>query len=83
MVYISKRLSSEKLLPSQTFRSLVGLNLRDDIPDFSDTFQFVIGKLAHLLKGLPIEESLPPPLSINSNYILEVRPLITAHDKFD
>jgi hypothetical protein len=59
------------------------VNLRDDVPDFSDTFQFVIGKLAHLLKGLPIEESLPQPLKIRSNYIIEVRKLITAYDEFD
>ena len=56
------------------------MNLRDDTPDFSDTFQFVIGKLAHLLKGLPVEESLPPPLSIRSDYIIEVRKLITVYD---
>lgn len=59
------------------------MNLRDDVPDFSDTFQFVIGKLAHILKGQPIEESQPPSLSIRSSYILEVRKLITAYDKFD
>ena len=59
------------------------MNLREDAPDFNDTFQFVVGKLAHLLKGQPIEESLPPPLSIRSNYILEVRNLITAYDNFD
>jgi hypothetical protein len=47
------------------------MNVRDDVPDFSDTVQFVIGKLAHLLKGLPIEESLPSPLNIRSNYIIE------------
>lgn len=59
------------------------MNSRDDVPDFSDTVQFVVGKLAHLLKGLPIEESLPSPLNIRSNYIIEVRKLITAYDKFN
>ena len=51
------------------------MNLRDDVPDFSDTFQFVIGKIAQVLKGQPVEESQPPPLSIRSNYIVEVRKL--------
>jgi hypothetical protein len=59
------------------------MNVRDDVPDFSDTVQFVIGKLAHLLKGLPIEESLPSPLNIRSNYIIEVCNLIAAFDNFD
>jgi hypothetical protein len=59
------------------------MNLRGDIPDFSDTVQFVVGKLAHLLKGLPIEESVPSPLNIRYNYITEVCKLITAYDKLD
>jgi hypothetical protein len=59
------------------------MNLRDDVPDFSDTFQFVVGKLEQVLKGQPVEESPPPPLSMRSNYIVEVRKLITTYDKID
>jgi hypothetical protein len=61
----------------------MGVNLRDDVPDFSDTFQFVVGKLAQVLKGQPVEESPPPPLSMRSSNIVEVRKLITTYDKFD
>ena len=59
------------------------MNLRDDVPDFSDIFQFVVGKLAQVLKGQLVEESPPPPLSMRSDYIVEVRKLITTFDKFD
>jgi hypothetical protein len=59
------------------------VNLRDDVPDFRDTFQFVVRKLAQVLKGQPVEESPPPPLSIRSDYIVEVRKLIITYDKFD
>ncbi len=61
----------------------MGMNLRDDVPDFRDTFQFVEGKLAQVLKGQPVEESPPPPLSIRSNYMVEVSRLITCYGKFD
>ena len=59
------------------------MNLRDDVPDFSDTFQFVVGKIEQVLKGQPVGESPPPPLSMRSNYLVEVRKLITTYDKFD
>jgi len=61
----------ERLLPSQSFQSLMGVNLRDDVPDFSDTFQFVVGKFEQVLKGQPVGESPPPPLSMRFNYIVE------------
>jgi hypothetical protein len=42
------------------------------MPHFNDTFEFVIGKLTNILKGQPVDESLPPPIDILCNYINEV-----------
>jgi hypothetical protein len=70
--------SSINLFSSQAFQLLFGVNPRDDIPDVDATFQFVVGKLAQVLKGQPVEESPPPPLSIRCNHMNEVQNLIIA-----
>ncbi|KAH9064332.1 ER-golgi trafficking TRAPP I complex 85 kDa subunit-domain-containing protein [Lactarius vividus] len=61
----------QNLLPSQSSRLPIGLNPRKGTPDFNDTFKFVVGKLTHILKGQPVDESLPPPITILSNHITE------------
>ncbi|KAH9982364.1 ER-golgi trafficking TRAPP I complex 85 kDa subunit-domain-containing protein [Lactifluus volemus] len=60
---------SESLLPSQSFRFLLGVNPRDSVSDFDDTFRFVISKLSNVLKGESVEESQPPPINIVCNYL--------------
>lgn len=42
------------------------------MPDFNDTFKFVVNKLTNILKGQSVDESLPPPIDILCNYINEV-----------
>ncbi|KAF8273900.1 hypothetical protein EI94DRAFT_1085034 [Lactarius quietus] len=44
---------------------------RKGIPDFNDTFKFVVCKLTDILKGQSVDESLPPPITILCNYINE------------
>ena len=48
------------------------------MPDFNDTFKFVVSKLTNILKGQSVDESLPPPIDILCNYINEVCEL-TVH----
>ncbi|KAH8982598.1 ER-golgi trafficking TRAPP I complex 85 kDa subunit-domain-containing protein [Lactarius akahatsu] len=64
-------LNSESLLPSQSSQLPIGLNPRKGTHDFNDTFNFVVGKLTHILKGQPVDESLPPPITILCNHINE------------
>lgn len=61
----------ESLLPSQSSQLPISLNPRKGMPHFNDTFEFVIGKLTNILKGQPVDESLPPPIDILCNYINE------------
>lgn len=48
------------------------------MPDFNDTFKFVVSKLTNILKGQSVDESLPPPIDILCNYINKVYKL-TVH----
>ncbi|KAF8273905.1 ER-golgi trafficking TRAPP I complex 85 kDa subunit-domain-containing protein [Lactarius quietus] len=41
----------QSLLPNQSSQLAIGLNPRKGIPDFNDTFKFVVGKLTDILKG--------------------------------
>ncbi|KAH9082196.1 hypothetical protein EDB83DRAFT_2336975 [Lactarius deliciosus] len=64
-------LNRESLLPSQSSQLPIGLNPRKGTHDFNDTFKFVVGKLTNILKGQPVDESLPPPITILCNHINE------------